>query len=461
MSTPLDALPHGDLRPNASRREQGCRHLMTIRRFAAALAALTLLTAGSNAGAAEDDPAAARREVQRRKAAAAANIDVLRASDAEISAALADLEQNIRGQEGRAASARQAAAVAAAEVQRAEAAEARTDLKLRSLRQEMRSVAVEAYVNGPVQGLAIAVEATSFNDLANRRYLLEITAAKAADTTDRLKAAREDLALQRRRAAEAERRAQAQAQQVDAELVRLREAETSRAAVAKAVEVRLEQRLAEVTALAAVDAKLAKEITDRQLLIAEQLAARRPPPAPTTTLPTSTTSTSTTLRPPADRATTTTVAAPRAATSTSTTTTPKPSTSSRPSQPSLTTVRGITVATSIAEDLRALLEASDADGFTLSGGGYRNSDAQIEARRANCGTSDYDIYDKPASECDPPTARPGQSMHEQGLAIDFTSDGRLIQSRSDPAFVWLARNAARFGLYNLPREPWHWSTNGN
>ena len=437
---------------------------MTLRHFAAAVSALTLVTVGADIGAAEEDPAAARREVQRRKAAAAANVDVLRASDAEISEALADLEQNIRGQEGRAASARQAAAAAAAEVQRAEAAEARTDLRLRALRQEMRDVAVEAYVNGPAQGLAIAVEATSFNDLANRRYLLGITAASAADTTDRLRAAREDQALQRRRAAEAERQAQAQAQQVEAELVRLKEAEASRAAVAKAVEVRLEQSLAEVTSLAAVDAKLAKEIADRQLLIAEQLAARRPPPAPTTTLPTSTTtstSTSTTLRPRADGVTTTTVAVPRAAPSTTTTTTTKPSTSPRPSQPSLTTVRGITVATSIAEDLRALLEASDADGFTLSGGGYRNSEAQIEARRANCGPSDYDIYDKPASECDPPTARPGQSMHEQGLAIDFTSGGRLIQSRSDPAFVWLARNAARFGLYNLPREPWHWSTNGN
>ena len=52
-------------------------------------------------------------------------------------------------------------------------------------------------------------------------------------------------------------------------------------------------------------------------------------------------------------------------------------------------------------------------------------------------------------------------MHEQGLAIDFTNNGRLISSRSDPAFQWLSGNASRFGLYNLPSEPWHWSTNGN
>ena len=52
-------------------------------------------------------------------------------------------------------------------------------------------------------------------------------------------------------------------------------------------------------------------------------------------------------------------------------------------------------------------------------------------------------------------------MHERGLAIDFTNGGRLITSRSNAAFRWLASNAARFGLYNLPEEPWHWSTNGN
>ncbi|MFP5327204.1 MAG: M15 family metallopeptidase, partial [Acidimicrobiia bacterium] len=122
---------------------------------------------------------------------------------------------------------------------------------------------------------------------------------------------------------------------------------------------------------------------------------------------------------------------------------------------------GITVATEIAPNLERLLEAADADGLSLSGGGYRSSEQQVAARRANCGTSDYDIYEKPASQCSPPTARPGQSMHEQGLAIDFTNNGRLIRSSSDPAFGWLARNASRFGLYNLPAEPWHWSTNGN
>lgn len=52
-------------------------------------------------------------------------------------------------------------------------------------------------------------------------------------------------------------------------------------------------------------------------------------------------------------------------------------------------------------------------------------------------------------------------MHERGLAIDFTIDGSIISSRNSAAFRWMAANAAHYGLYNLPSEPWHWSVNGN
>jgi hypothetical protein len=51
-------------------------------------------------------------------------------------------------------------------------------------------------------------------------------------------------------------------------------------------------------------------------------------------------------------------------------------------------------------------------------------------------------------------------MHERGLAIDFTCSAIVVQ-RTDKCFAWLTKNASRYGLYNLPDEPWHWSTNGN
>lgn len=127
----------------------------------------------------------------------------------------------------------------------------------------------------------------------------------------------------------------------------------------------------------------------------------------------------------------------------------------------LITVRGITVNADIAHQVAALVDHAEADGLTLAGGGYRDNNQQIALRRANCGTSHYAIYEMPSSQCSPPTAPPGRSMHERGLAIDFTCNGASISTRSSPCFAWLAEHAATYGLHNLPSEPWHWSTNGS
>lgn len=126
----------------------------------------------------------------------------------------------------------------------------------------------------------------------------------------------------------------------------------------------------------------------------------------------------------------------------------------------LTRVRGFEVNASIAAQFEAMLAAAAADGIVFGGGAYRSAEAQIELRRAHCGPTHYDIWEKPSSQCTPPTARPGRSMHELGLAADFTYRGAYIRSRDSPGFRWLAANAATYGLFNMPVEPWHWSVNG-
>jgi hypothetical protein len=121
---------------------------------------------------------------------------------------------------------------------------------------------------------------------------------------------------------------------------------------------------------------------------------------------------------------------------------------------------GVRVHSCLVDRVRGLQNAAAADGIVFAGGGYRSTAQQIELRRAHCGTSNYAIYDMPASQCHPPTARPGTSLHERGLAIDFTANGASISSHSSAGFVWLSSHAAYYGLYNLPSEPWHWSTTG-
>ena len=119
-----------------------------------------------------------------------------------------------------------------------------------------------------------------------------------------------------------------------------------------------------------------------------------------------------------------------------------------------------TVAGSIAENVRGLYSRAGDQGVPLCGSGYRDPEQQIQLRREHCGTSQYAIYEMPSYQCNPPTARPGASMHEQGLAIDFTCSGGSIVSGGS-CDSYLKSNAGDFGLYNLPSEIWHYSTNGN
>jgi hypothetical protein len=116
---------------------------------------------------------------------------------------------------------------------------------------------------------------------------------------------------------------------------------------------------------------------------------------------------------------------------------------------------GIQVHKSIVDQLERLCAAA-APTIALTGGGWRDPQEQIALRKAHCGTSDYDIYQKPSGQCSPPTARPGTSNHERGLAIDF----RNCSNRSTACYKWLAANAATYGFKNLPSEAWHWSVDG-
>ncbi len=124
-------------------------------------------------------------------------------------------------------------------------------------------------------------------------------------------------------------------------------------------------------------------------------------------------------------------------------------------------VQGINIHKSVSSNLNSMLTAMKAAGLNPGGGGYRDPAGQLRVRRNNCGSSHYAIYEMPSSSCRPPTARPGSSMHERGLAIDFTCGGSSSISSGSPCFNWLRLNAANYGFKNFPKESWHWSTNGN
>jgi D-alanyl-D-alanine carboxypeptidase len=110
----------------------------------------------------------------------------------------------------------------------------------------------------------------------------------------------------------------------------------------------------------------------------------------------------------------------------------------------------------VAFAFRRMLADAKADGIALSGGGFRTKQRQIELRKINgC----PNVWTAPASSCRVPTAIPGRSLHELGLAVDVSSGGRTIAADS-AAFRWLVANARRYGFVNLPSEAWHWSITG-
>ena len=155
-----------------------------------------------------------------------------------------------------------------------------------------------------------------------------------------------------------------------------------------------------------------------------------------------------------------TVAAESAEALTTDPTTPDGVPAAVPTQPTTVAIPPILVNADIASQLQALIGHARSDGINLHGSAFRPREDQITLRIAHCGTSGYDIFERPSGECSPPTARPGASEHEKALAIDFTENGAILNAAS-PGFHWMVANAGSYGLINLPSEPWHWSTTGH
>ncbi len=385
------------------------------------VAALLSLVAPVTVDAAQGrDPRAERERVRSDQAKVAAEVDALEADSAEVEAALAAIGANVADQRALLSDAQRAADQAAASLDLARTQEREAVGQVEALQHQVRAVAIEAYMRPITADPTVILSAASVGEAAQRQALLGFRTDRDAELLDELRAAREDVALRRQEAEAATARAEQERAQLAGRVDELEAAESQQEKFAASVDERLDTALGEAASLAALDKRLADQIAAEQARIAAELARSRPRPS-----------------------------------------------SARAAVPSLTiangsivSVRGIRVHTQIAAALGDLLDAADSDGVRLGGGGYRDPSSQVALRRANCGGSDYDVYQASASTCSPPTARPGASMHERGLAVDFTYNGSLISSRANPGFRWLDANAGRFGFFNLPAEPWHWSVNG-
>ena len=421
------------------------------RLFASAVIGVLCLLAGSL-------PSAAQSGDPHDHAHDSDEVDVLTATREEVRQALARLDERYAEQRQVVTAAEEAAREAADEVERAEARVALAEHEVEQARETVARYAVEAYMRPPAQDSLRVLSIRQADEAAYASSVIEIMTEERHRVVDVLVGKQVAADKEQEKAEQAAARAEQAASAAQSELVALDRMRAQQQQLAASLDERLDAALAESAALAAVDEEMSEELAAQELALRGAGPASAPSAAPVTNRPS----------PPTTRAPSTTRPTPTTRPpsgggggSGPVTTVPPSSGSGIVTWADVTRVGGIWVHTSIAGNVRDLLNAATAAGFNLDGGGYRDPAAQIETRRNNCGPTYYDIYEKPSSQCTPPTARPGRSMHEQGRAIDFRSNGSLITSRSNPAFVWLKNNAARYGFYNLPSEPWHWSTNGN
>jgi peptidoglycan hydrolase CwlO-like protein len=412
-------------------------------------------------GADDPDPAKterARDDVRSQRAEVDLQIDALQAKDVEVQAALSELENNVATQQAELDEAERAHEEAEGELAAAIQAVADAQLRIDELNRRADELVVQSFVSPPTDNALDAFRADSLSDAAVKQAVIEIQADTDADILDQLDEAHEDMEVEQANKMAAEAAAEEQKDEAAQELVDVQAALDQQQDFAADLEERLNAKLAEAESLKVFDKALSDRLVREQAEVARRLRA---------------------MQEAAERQRRADEAAARAAAAAADRPAP-PTSDSAPRIPAMSppasVVRSapgglatvtcphggsVTVAGSIAGNVQALLNAAANDGVSLCAvSGWRSPEKQIELRRAHCGSSNYAIYYMPASQCSPPTARPGSSMHERGLAIDFSCNGGGAIRYGNSCWNWLAAHANDYGLYNLPSEPWHWSTSG-
>jgi hypothetical protein len=407
--------------------------------------------------------------VRQQQAAVASELDVLHATNDEVSTALSTIYANLAAQAEQTAAATAVADSARAAETAAEAEVAVQQAEVDRIGHQLRGMAVNLYVRPPLDDAVYAIVRNSPNQAPISLSLARFRLEDVTDLLHAAEAARDRLAEAEASARVARLAAEAAAQQEQAKLADLQAARTQQQTFALQVSDRIDHLIGEAAMLASLDADLSAQIQQRELDLAAQLqASLNAGDATVLVVPVSPPPGEVAPAPPVEAAPAdTTAPGPVTEETTPPTTAPPPTpTTAPPTRTIVITpvdtewVRGIEVAAWLAPNVEAMLAAAEADGLALTGSGYRNVLDQIEIRREVCGTTDYDIFDKPSWECSPPVARPGSSNHEKGVAIDFSDNGDLIRTRDHAAFKWLDQHAGTYGFKNLPSEPWHWSVDG-
>ena len=216
------------------------------------------------------DPRAARDQARDRKAQLAKELDGLAASEDELLAAVAALDEQVDAQSVEVDAARQAVAAAEGEMAAAREAMAETSTRIDALTEAVVQRAVASFIRPSGDSIDEVVRSSDIAEAARKRALLDQVTANDEDVIDELNAARQDFEVRRAEAEAAKAKADERRTQTENRLAELKDTLAQQARLAADVQTRQREVTSEIESQARSEAELTRIIQQ-----AERSAAGR------------------------------------------------------------------------------------------------------------------------------------------------------------------------------------------
>lgn len=222
---------------------------------------MSVATPALAAPSAEDKRAAA----EAKKAQAAAQLDVLKANDAQLEDAVRALDAGVATQASTTDEANQSLRTAEVDLGSAQARLANTESRMSDLRRKVSQAAVRAYVNPGGDTLLRIVGAKDLGEASRRQALLAQVVGGDRDVVDQMRAIRQDQQMERENLAGAQRVAAERRKAAAEKLAILQQARNDQVRLKSALDARITEFTQEADAAAREEAALSALIRSRQL----------------------------------------------------------------------------------------------------------------------------------------------------------------------------------------------------
>ncbi|HVL06122.1 MAG TPA: peptidoglycan DD-metalloendopeptidase family protein [Acidimicrobiales bacterium] len=214
---------------------------------------------------ADPTPEEKRVAAQSKKAEAAAQLDTLRANDAELEAAVRALDAGVAVEAANTDAANQALRAAERSLTGAQSRLAATEARMADLRTKVSEAAVRAYVHPGGDTLLEIVRSKDLGEASRRQALLAHVVSSDRDIVNQMRAARQDEQMEKENLAQAASVAAERKKAAAEKLAGLEKTRNDQVKLKNALDARIAQVTSEVAALSREEATLSALIRARQL----------------------------------------------------------------------------------------------------------------------------------------------------------------------------------------------------